>query len=350
MVNGVLSEPVPVLSGVPQGSVLGPLIFLVLIGDIDSDILSSFVSSFADDTRLFRAIAGVRDASSLQTDLEKVYQWAEDNNMLYNNKKFEALRYGPDQVLKTTTNYTAPDGSIIPDKDHLRDLGVQMSADGSFRHHINTICLSARNMCGWILRTFQSRNAELLLTLWKSLVLPILDYCSQLWSPGKTGQIQEIEDIQKSFTRKIRSLRRDNYWERLNAYKLYSLQRRRERYRILYVWKILEKIVPNVGENGIRSRSSTRHGRFCIVPKPISTASTAVQQLREGSFCVNGAMLFNSLPKSLRNLVGVDQSTFKWKLDQFLSTVADEPQCPGYTAGRRAATNSLLHMIPACRP
>ena len=348
MVNGVLSEPVPVLSGVPQGSVLGPLLFLVLIGDIDSDILSSFVSSFADDTRLFRGISGVRDASSLQTDLEKVYQWAEDNNMLYNNKKFENLRYGPDQVLKATTSYTAPDGSIIPEKDHVRDLGVQMSADGSFRQHINTMCVSARNMCAWILRTFHSRNEELMLTLWKSLVLPILDYCSQLWSPSKTGQIQEIEDIQKSFTRKIHSLNRGNYWERLNSLKLYSLQRRRERYRILYVWKILQNIVPNVGD-GIRSRTSTRHGRFCIIPKRITTASAEIQQLKEGSFCVNGAKLFNSLPKALRNLKDVDLSFFKLKLDQFLSTVADEPQSPGYTAGRRAASNSLLHMIPACR-
>ena len=65
--------------------------------------------------------------------------------------------------------------------------------------------------------------------------------------------------------------------------------------------------------------------------------------------CVNGAKLFNSLPKALRNLKDVDLSFFKLKLDQFLSTVADEPQSPGYTAGRRAASNSLLHMIPACR-
>ena len=349
MVNGVLSDPAPVLSGVPQGSVLGPLLFLVLIGDIDSEILSSFVSSFADDTRLFRGITGVRDASSLQTDLEKVYQWAEDNNMLYNNKKFEALRYGPDQVLKTTTSYTAPDGSIIPEKDHVRDLGVQMSADGSFQQHINTMCLSARNMCAWILRTFQSRSEELMMTLWKSLVLPILDYCSQLWSPSKTGQIQEIEDIQKSFTRKIRSQNRSNYWERLNSLKLYSLQRRRERYRILYVWKILQNIVPNVGESSITYRFSTRHGRFCVVPRPTTTASAEVQRLKEGSFCVNGPKLFNSLPKSLRNLKDVDLSVFKRKLDQYLSTVADEPQCPGYTAGRRAESNSLIHMIPACR-
>ena len=349
MVNGVLSEPAPVLSGVPQGSVLGPLLFLILIGDIDSEILSSFVSSFADDTRLFRGITGVGDASSLQTDLEKVYQWAEDNNMLYNNKKFEALRYGPDQVLKATTSYTAPDGSIIPEKDHVRDLGVQMSADGSFQQHVNTMCVSARNMCAWILRTFQSRSEELMMTLWKSLVLPILDYCSQLWSPSKTGQIQEIENIQKSFTRKIRSQNCHNYWERLNSLKLYSLQRRRERYRILYVWKILQNIVPNVGESGITSRYSIRHGRFCVVPKPTTTASAEIQRLKEGSFCVNGPKLFNSLPKSLRNLKDVDLSTFKGKLDQFLWTVADEPQCPGYTAGRRAESNSLIQMIPACR-
>ena len=337
MVNGVLSEPAPVLSGVPQGSVLGPLLFLVLIGDIDSDILSSFVSSFADDTRFFRGITGVRDASSLQTDLEKVYQWAEDNNMLYNNKKFEALRYGPDQVLKATTSYTAPDGSIIPEKDHVRDLGIQMSSNGTFQHHIDTMCLSARNMCAWILRTFQTRNEELMMTLWKSLVLPILDYCSQLWSPSKTGQIQEIEDIQKSFTRKIHSANRGNYWDRLNSLKLYSLQRRRERYRILYVWKILQNIVPNIGESGIRSRTSTRHGRFCVVPRPNTSASAQTQQLKEGSFCVNGAKLFNSLPKTLRNLKDVDLSFFKRKLDQsFLSTVANEALCPGYTAGRTA--------------
>ena len=91
MVNGYLSEPAPVISGVPQGSVIGPLLFLILIGDIDQDIATSFVSSFADDTRLSRGLSGVTDASALQTDLEKVYQWAIDNNMVFNAKKFEAL-------------------------------------------------------------------------------------------------------------------------------------------------------------------------------------------------------------------------------------------------------------------
>ena len=178
MVNGYLSQPAPVISGVPQGSVIGPLLFLILIGDIDQDIATSFISSFADDTRLSRALSGVTDASALQTDLEKVYQWAIDNNMVFNTKKFETLRYGTDDVLKAIISYTSPDGSIIPDKDHLRDLGVTMSANGSFRQHISEMCQAARNMCSWILRTFQSRSPELMLTLWTNLVLPILDYCS----------------------------------------------------------------------------------------------------------------------------------------------------------------------------
>ena len=101
-------------------------------------------------------------------------------------------------------------------------------------------------MCSWILRTFQSRTPEVMLTLWKSLVLPILDYCSQLWCPSKVGEIQQLEEIQKAFTRKIRSPTRNDYWERLQKLHLYSLERRRERYCIIYVWKMLEGLVPNL--------------------------------------------------------------------------------------------------------
>ena len=82
--------------------------------------------------------------------------------------------------------------TIISEKEHLRDLGVTMSADSSFKQHIDNMCQSAKNMCAWILRTFQSRTPELILTLWKSMVIPILDYCSQLWSPSKVGEIKQI--------------------------------------------------------------------------------------------------------------------------------------------------------------
>ena len=347
LVNGFLSDPAPVTSGVPQGSVIGPLLFLILIGDIDQNVAQSFLSSFADDTRLLREVNGVQDASALQRDLEAIYQWALDNNASFNDKKFEVLRHGSDETLKQTTSYTAPDGTIIAEKQHLRDLGVTMSADGTFKQHINNICQSARNMCSWILRTFESRSPDLMLTLWKSLVIPILDYCSQLWSPSKVGEIQQIEDLQKAFTRKIRAFKREDYWQRLQTYQLYSLERRRERYRIIYVWKILEGMVPNLsGRSKVIARSSLRFGRVCNIPPVATSAKNRLQRLREGSFCVNGPLLFNALPSHLRNMTGVGHLDFKRELDKFLGTVADEPLVRGYTAQRKAESNSLLHMIP----
>ena len=88
MVNGFLSDPVHVKSGVPQGSVLGPLLFLVLISDIDEHILHSFLSSFADDTRVGKSVANEEDVDKLQEDLAKIY------NMKFNEDKFELINSG----------------------------------------------------------------------------------------------------------------------------------------------------------------------------------------------------------------------------------------------------------------
>ena len=203
-------------------------------------------------------------------------------------------------------------------------------------------------MCAWILRTFKSRSPDLMLTTWKSLVLPILDYCSQLWCPQRKGDIQQIEEIQKSFIRKIPLPGREDYWNRLSSLRLYSLERRRERYRIIYIWKILEDLVPNftVEKDQVKTTTSLRNGRLCVIPSISRTASTRVTSLREGSLCVNGAQLFNMLPKRIRNMTGVELPEFKKELDAFLATVPDEPQSPGYTDVRQAESNSLVHMIP----
>ena len=97
------------------------------------------------------------------------------------------------------------------------------------------------NLAGWILRTFVSRDKLTMLTLFKSLVISRLDYASQLWSPHKISQITQIEKVQRSFTKHITGLRDLSYHERLQTLKLYSLQRRRERYCIILLWKIIEK-------------------------------------------------------------------------------------------------------------
>ena len=121
------------------------------------------------------------------------------------------------------------------------------------------------------------------------------------------------------------------------------------RYRIIYVWKMLEGLVPNLtGRSQIVGKNTFRFGRTCVVPPIATAAKNRLQRLRERSFCVKGPMLFNSLPSYLRNMTGVSHIEFKKELDKFLLTIADEPLTCGYTARRRTESNSLLHMIPVC--
>ena len=94
VVNGTKSMPAAVKSGVPQGSVLGPLLFLVLIGDIDRYVVTAYVSSFADDTRAANGISANADVCDVQVDIDAIYHWADENNMVFNNTTFECLRYG----------------------------------------------------------------------------------------------------------------------------------------------------------------------------------------------------------------------------------------------------------------
>ena len=121
-----------------------------------------------------------------------------------------------------------------------------MSNSGDFQDHISKVTDTVRDLSSWILRSFKSRSPTLMLQLWKSIVIPHLDYCSQLWNPHKVSAIQQLEELQKSFVRHISGFRHMNYWTALAKLGLYSLQRRRERYQIIYLWSILESKVPNI--------------------------------------------------------------------------------------------------------
>ena len=347
LVNGHRSHSIPVRSGVPQGSVLGPLLFLVLLGDIDQEVAQAYVSSFADDTRVANGITSKDDIQALQMDLDSIYKWSKENNMMFNSKKFECIRYGPQSDLQRTSHYISDNGCPIDEVCDVRDLGVLMSNDGKFTKHINNIVDASRSQCSWILRTFLTRDRLPMMTLWKSLVRSRLEYCCQLWCPAKKGDIQALEQIQRSFLRKINGMQGLSYWEQLRTLSVYSLERRRERYLIMYIWKIMEGQVPNftcAERVGVQTKHHIRRGRLCVVPTINPQASQAVKSLRYASFAVHAPRLFNILPLHIRNTTGCSIETFKRKLDAYLATVPDEPQIAGYTAIRRADSNSLLDM------
>ena len=134
-----------------------------------------------------------------------------------------------------------------------------------------------------------------------------------------------------------------NYWKQLKHLQLYSLERRRERYIAIYVWRIIEGNAPNISSSyGVTADDNLRRGRICKVPYVSPSATCRIKSIRYSSFAVKGPRIFNSLPKNLRNHKGGTVNEFKHKLDTYLRTVPDEPLVPGYTAFRTIESNSLI--------
>ena len=190
------------------------------------------------------------------------------------------------------------------------------------------------------LRSFSRRSRYLMITLWKTIVQPKLDYCSQLWSPSDQGSIAKLESIMRSFTSKISGYQDVDYWDRLSQLNLLSQERRRERYIILFLWKISQGLVDGYK---VPFKFHPRRGRLIYISLTRNSAPTCVKKAVESSLKVKGARLFNSLPVSLRNMNGDNVDNFKFHLDIFLSQIPDQPTIPGRI--RAAATNSLVDQI-----
>ena len=289
VVDGKCSNVTNVTSGVPQGTVLGPILFLIYIHDIGED-MTAVKKVYVDDTKVKKGVKNEDDVESLQNDLTKIYQWAKENNIKFNGNKFQVVRYGNNEILKNETMYFTEDtNEIIERFETLKDLGVIISEDATFDAHIETVTKKVRQKIGWVLRTFYTRRQDFMKTVFKTLVLPHVDYCSQLWMPTNAQGISSIEKLQKDYLNRIPGINHMNYWEQLKAMKMLSLQRRLERYRIIYTWKILEGQAPNCGIS-VKTEGG-RIGRTCSIPKSSTQARGAVQSIQEETFQVHGPQL-----------------------------------------------------------
>jgi hypothetical protein len=266
MVRGRKSSIFLLVSGVPQGSVLGPLLFLIFIGDI-SEGVSAVILIYVDDSKVHKNVKNEEDVLSLQEDLDRIYHWEKSNNMKFNGGKFLIVRYGRNTSLKENTLYfTSEMEDIINQVDHCKDLGIIMQDDATFALQIEKVCRKVKQKCGWILRTFYNRSSHFMKHMFNTLAQPHADYCSQLWTPGEGGELEKLEGVLRTFTSKIPAVKHLNYWQRLNSLKMNSQQRRFERYKILYIWKILENIAPNCGIE-VQNETNTRIGRSCKIRK-----------------------------------------------------------------------------------
>ena len=190
-------------------------------------------------------------------------------------------------------------------------------------------------MASWVLSAFCDRSSVVMLTLYKSMVRSRLEYCCPVWNPSKIIDIQKLENVQRCIVRKIAGLRDMSYWDRLKKLKMMSLQRRRERYCIIQVWKIINGHAPNDLE--MQFKHHPRLGIKALIPQLNTKAQLSVRIDYDSSFGVKAAQLWNILPHDVSQLISLE--SFKIGFGRFLEQFPDTPPVPGYTA---VNNNSLL--------
>ena len=346
LANGMMSEEQEVVSGVPQGTVLASIFFIIMISDIDENLKNSVVRLFADDTRISAKIRTKEDMELLQQDLDAVYSWAEKNLMEFNESKFEKMSHGKAGHIEEGT-YRTRSGEEIKSKKTLKDLGVWTGEDASFEDHIEYLVQSSKVRTGMLLRHFKTREPEPMTTMFNSYVRSRLEYCSLVWNPWRKEDIDKLERVQKNFTSKIVGLEKLNYHQRLKQLGMYSMERRRERYLIINAWQQIENEKENILKletgNSDDPEEKTMGRRRCIKSPVIpTTLSGGYRTVIHNSTARQMERLFNALPYRLQTVTGVRTETFKRKLDEWLRTIPDTPKIDDYGASVGVSTNSLV--------
>ena len=199
VVNGVKSDWAPVLSGVPQGTVLGPLLFSLYINDISSDIESE-IRLFADDCVCYREIKDEKDTMKLQRDIDRLGYWARKWGMRFQPVKCNMMQLTRKRIKKIDASYSL-EGTNLENVESIKYLGVTITSDLRWNTHVSNVCTKANRTLGFLRRNLYSCPQEVKEAAYKGLVRPVLDYGSSVWDPPGVVLQEELESVQKRAAR-----------------------------------------------------------------------------------------------------------------------------------------------------
>jgi hypothetical protein len=300
------SKCIKLLSGVPQGSVLGPELFKIYVNDLPK-ALNNKCLFYADDVKIWAAVNSIEEADHLQESLDRLYQWSLDWLLPINKDKCVVLSMGKNQSPGT---YHIG-GYLLRQTDQEKDLGMIVSSDLKTKLETTRKIASATRMLHSIRRGFSCLNEHSFKQLFVSIVRPILEYGLPAAFPETKGEQSLVEKVQRRGTKWVTGLREMSYEERLRALNLFSLRYRRLRGDLIYVRRILR------GEMGEELKAfyrlaldDNRRGHKWKLFKPrrlriagVSTLSTRV---------VNN---WNKLPAQTAD--AETEASFKKKVDEF---------------------------------
>ena len=297
VINNETSQVRPVTSGIPQGSVLGPILFIIYINDLP-DIVNSCVKIFADDTKIFRTIQSEQDHDMLQQDLINLLEWSNKWKLNFNIEKCKILHYG-----NRNPNFEYLMNQIILKEEFQeKDLGVTFDVSLKFSIHVKNIVSKANSRVGIIKRNFTCMEMEIFLPLYKALVRPLLEYCSCIWNPMLKSDAVEIEKVQRRATKLVPGIANLTYSERLRHLKLDSLSFRRRRMDIIQVFRIIKQIDKIDPDKFFEMNTLSRtRGHSLKIVKP-----RAAHNLRNNSFTLRVINDWNGLKESTVNCTTIN--------------------------------------------
>ena len=315
-VNSELSSYNSVLSGIPQGSVLGPLLFAIFINDLPmkcDDLGNMFL--FADDAKLYKHIKIADDANALNQYCCHVQAWCDNWMMKLNISKCKVLSicYNKNNIVKYDYGFdlSSQNSASLEHVDSIKDLGVWMDPSLSFDDHIHDKINMANKMLGIIKRNFSDLDTNSFMLLYKGMVRCHLEYAEAVWSPFRLGLIADIENVQKRATKLVSACKHLCYKDRLMFLNLPTLKFRRIRGDMIEVFKILHDIYDiNVVPLLVRNFETRTRGNSLRLK-----VARCKYDIKKFSFCNRIVNMWNSLPDYVVNSVSVN--AFKNNLDKY---------------------------------
>ena len=309
MVDGEVSGWTGVDSGVPQGSVLGPIMFLCYINDMPG-VVEAMLYLYADDAKALREISSNEDVCHMQKDVDGLQQWADDLLLKFNKAKCKVLHLGTKNI-KGKYYLNGPETTHEIESSELeRDLGILVDSKLKFDSQIAQAASKGNQILGLIKRTFVYKDMYTVKKLYTALVRPHLEYGNIIWSPRFKKDIDRIERVQRRATRMVEQVKQLPYEERLARMELPSLVYRRYRGDMIEVYKYLNgksyasrDILPMAHDTCVRGHRLKLLKRHCK------------SGLRQSFFSYRVVNKWNTLPEEI--VIAPSLNIFKNLLDKY---------------------------------